>query len=80
MRLFTYWRSSSAYRVRIALSLKGIAYEPVYVHLSRGGGEQHSADFRNKNPIGQVPVLEIHGEHGELPVFLSQSLAIIEYL
>src|SRR6188768_1049832 len=80
MRLFTYWRSSSAYRVRIALGLKGLAYDPAYVHLARGGGEQHNADFLSKNPIGQIPVLEIHGEHGELPVFLSQSLAIIEYL
>ncbi|HET7546061.1 MAG TPA: maleylacetoacetate isomerase [Polyangiaceae bacterium] len=80
MRLFTFWRSSSAYRVRIALALKGIAHQSSYVHLSRAGGEQHSADFLGKNPLGQVPVLEIRGEHGELPVFLSQSLAIIEYL
>ena len=78
MRLFTYWRSSSAYRVRIALALKGVAYEPVFVHLTRAGGEQHQAEFRSKNPLGQIPVLEVPGEQG--PVFLSQSLAIIEYL
>jgi len=80
MRLFTFWRSSSAYRVRIALAMKGLAYEPMFVHLSRAGGEQHSSDFRDKNPHGQIPVLEVHGEHGELPAFLAQSLAIIEYL
>jgi maleylpyruvate isomerase len=78
MFLHTYWRSSSAYRVRIALGLKGIAYEPRFVHLVRGGGEQNQTEFRAKNPLGQVPVLEL--EEGGLPVFLTQSLAIIEYL
>ncbi|HEY0465048.1 MAG TPA: maleylacetoacetate isomerase [Polyangiaceae bacterium] len=80
MRLFTYWRSSSAYRVRIALGMKGLAYEPVSVHMLRAGGEQHFPDFRSKNPRGQIPVLELPGEAGQSPVFLSQSLAIIEYL
>ena len=80
MKLFTFWRSSSAYRVRIALAMKGLAYEPAFVHLARAGGEQHSGDFRSKNPLGQIPVLEVGGEHGAPPVFLSQSLAIIEYL
>ncbi|HEX2672914.1 MAG TPA: maleylacetoacetate isomerase [Polyangiaceae bacterium] len=80
MRLFTFWRSSSAYRVRIALAMKGLAYEPAFVHLTREGGAQNTADFRAKNPLGQIPVLEIDREGDAGPVFLSQSLAIIEYL
>jgi maleylacetoacetate isomerase len=80
MKLFTFWRSSSAYRVRIALGLKGLTYQPEFVHLARAGGEQHSADFRRKNPLGQIPVLQVEGERGEAPVFLTQSLAIIEYV
>jgi len=80
MKLFTYWRSSSAYRVRIALGLKGLAYESAFVHMTRAGGEQHSPDFRGKNPRSQIPVLEVPGEAGQSPAFLSQSLAIIEYL
>lgn len=77
MKLSTYWRSSSAYRVRIALAMKGLAYEPSFVHLRRD--VQHSADFRAKNPLAQIPVLEIQ-EEGAAAVYLSQSLAIIEYL
>jgi maleylacetoacetate isomerase len=73
-RLYTYFRSSAAYRVRIALNLKGIAYEAIPVHLLRGGGEQHSARFIELNPAGLLPVLQ------EGPVALAQSLAIIEYL
>jgi maleylpyruvate isomerase len=80
MKLFTFWRSSSAYRVRIALAMKGLAYESAFVHLSRAGGQQNTTDFRSKNPLGQIPVLEIHDGHGQSPVFLTQSLAIIEYL
>ena len=79
MKLYTYWRSSSAYRVRIALGLKGLSYEPRFVHMTRGGGEQHASEFRSKNPHAQVPLLEVAGDHGS-PVFLAQSLAIIEYL
>jgi maleylpyruvate isomerase len=78
MKLHTYWRSSSAYRVRIALALKGVAYEPCFVHLLRGGGAQHQPDFRAKNPLGQIPVLELDEPGG--PLFLTQSVAIIEYL
>jgi maleylpyruvate isomerase len=78
MKLHTYWRSSSAYRVRIALGMKGLAYEPSFVHLVRSGGDQHQADFRRKNPLGQIPVLEL--DEAGSPVFLTQSLAIIEYL
>ncbi|HWZ92034.1 MAG TPA: maleylacetoacetate isomerase [Polyangiaceae bacterium] len=78
MILHTYWRSSSAYRVRIALGLKGVSYESRFVHLVRSGGEQNQPEFRAKSPLGQVPVLEL--EDGGAPIFLSQSLAIIEYL
>jgi maleylpyruvate isomerase len=78
IRLHSYFRSSSAWRVRIALALKGLDFELVPVHLVRGGGEQHGDDFRAKNPMGQVPVLEVL-EHGET-FRLTQSMAILEYL
>ncbi|ATE62746.1 maleylacetoacetate isomerase [Thauera sinica] len=74
MRLYTYFRSSAAYRVRIALNLKGIAYDAVPVHLARAGGEQHLPDYRAVNPAGLVPALEADGR------VLTQSMAIIEYL
>lgn len=74
MRLYTYFRSSAAYRVRIALNLKGLAWEAVPVHLVRGGGEQHQPGYRALNPAGLVPALEDDGQ-----VF-TQSLAIVEYL
>ena len=72
--LYTYFRSSAAYRVRIALELKGLPYKAVPVHLVRGGGEQHSAAFAMLNPSELVPVL-VDGE-----ATITQSLAIIEYL
>ncbi|AKU93059.1 maleylacetoacetate isomerase [Vulgatibacter incomptus] len=75
MKLHGYWRSSASWRVRIALAHKGLAYEYVPVHLVRGGGEQHSEAHRAKNPMAQVPVLEL--DDGTM---LSQSLAIIEWL
>ena len=74
MKLYSFFRSSAAYRVRIALNLKGLAYEYLPVHLSRGGGEQHGPEFRKVNPQALVPVLE-DGER-----LLTQSLAIMEYL
>ena len=74
LRLFSYWRSSAAYRVRIGLNLKGLPHELAPVHLLRGGGEQHSAEFRETNPQGLVPVLQ-HGQR-----MLRQSVAILEYL
>lgn len=80
MKLYTHWRSSSAYRVRIGLGLKGISYESSFVHMVRGGGEQHRPEFRSKNPRGQIPVLEIPQAAGAPPVELIQSLAILEYL
>jgi maleylacetoacetate isomerase len=74
LRLYSYWRSSAAYRVRIGLNLKGLKYEIAPVHLLRDGGEQHAEAFRTANPQGLVPVLE-HGQRN-----LRQSMAILEYL
>jgi len=74
MRLYTYFRSSAAYRVRIALNLKGLDYDSVPVHLLRDGGEQLAPAYRAVNPAGLVPALEDNG------IVLTQSLAIIEYL
>ncbi|HZH44682.1 MAG TPA: maleylacetoacetate isomerase [Lysobacter sp.] len=74
LRLYSYWRSSAAYRVRIGLNLKGLPYELVPVHLLRDGGEQRRPEYLRANPQGLVPVLM----HGQRP--LRQSLAILEYL
>jgi maleylpyruvate isomerase len=78
MKLWSYWRSSCAYRVRIALGIKQVPYEYVPVHLIRDGGQQHQAGFAALNPQRQVPVLEVE-EAGSI-VRLVQSIAIIEYL
>jgi maleylacetoacetate isomerase len=75
VKLYSYFRSSAAYRARIALNLKGIAYETVSIHLSKDGGKQFSAEFKTINPQMRVPALELPG--GEV---LTQSLAIIDYL
>jgi maleylacetoacetate isomerase len=72
--LYSYWRSSSAYRVRIALNLKGIDYRQKHVHLVKGGGDQNRPGFREVNPLGLVPAL-VHQEQT-----IVQSMAIIEYL
>jgi len=72
LTLYTYYRSSAAYRVRIALNLKGLAYASVPVHLARG--EQFAADYVARNAAAAVPYLE-DGDAG-----IGQSLAIIEYL
>lgn len=72
LKLYTYWRSSAAYRVRIALNLKGLRYESVPVHLVKD--EQHSAEFHEVNPQELIPVLR-HGDR-----VLRQSLPIMEYL
>jgi maleylacetoacetate isomerase len=74
VKLYSYFRSSAAFRVRIALNLKGIAYETVPVHLLKAGGEQHLEAYRRANPASLIPALEDDGR------LLTQSLAIIEYL
>ncbi len=74
MKLYSYFRSSAAYRVRIALNLKGLAYEYAPIHLLRDGGQQLKPDYRELNPDGIVPTF-IDGDN-----ILTQSLAIIEYL
>lgn len=78
MKLWSYWRSSCAYRVRIALGLKGLPFEYQAVHLLHQGGEQHQPAFGQLNPQRQVPVLEL--DDGGHTVRLVQSMAIIEYL
>ncbi|XP_069771904.1 maleylacetoacetate isomerase isoform X2 [Narcine bancroftii] len=72
--LYSYFRSSCSWRVRIALAFKGIEYEQIPVNLIKGGGQQHLDSFKALNPMQQVPALSIDG------ITLSQSLAIIQYL
>ncbi len=74
MKLYGYWRSSAAYRVRIALNLKNIACQLLSVHLVKNGGEQHHDEYVELNPTHLVPTL-IDGE-----LVLNQSMAIIDYL
>jgi maleylacetoacetate isomerase len=75
VKLYTYFRSSAAFRVRIALNLKGLASEMIPIHLQKEGGINRKAEFRAINPHMRVPVLKL--DSGEV---LTQSLAIIEYL
>ncbi len=75
MRLYDYFRSSAAYRVRIALNLKGIAVEHVSVHLLKDGGQQKLPQHLLRNPQALLPALEL--DDGRV---LTQSLAIVEYL
>ncbi|WP_044562542.1 maleylacetoacetate isomerase [Azospirillum sp. B4] len=78
LTLYTYFRSSAAYRVRIALNLKGLTAAQVPVHLLRDGGEQLKADYLALNPQGQLPTLAVTDDAGTH--LLTQSLAIVEYL
>ena len=73
-KLYGYFRSSAAFRVRIALNLKGLDHEHASVHLTKNGGEQFAAEYRALNPQSLVPLLQ----EGDLA--LTQSLAIVEYL
>jgi len=74
MQLYSYFRSSAAYRVRIALNLKGLSYEYLGVHLLKDGGQQLSESYRALNPTALVPTL-VDGD-----AIIGQSLAIVEYL
>lgn len=74
IKLYGYFRSSAAFRVRIALNLKEISYSNSFVHLLNNGGEQHAIDYQHINPQQLIPALE-HDGH-----IITQSLAIIEYL
>ncbi len=74
MKLYSFFRSSAAYRVRIALNLKGLEYEYVAKHFRRNGGEHRKPDYLALNPQGLIPTLDDGG------VVVPQSLAIIEYL
>ena len=75
MKLYSYFRSSAAYRVRIALNLKGLAYDMAPVHLTKDGGHHKRDEYRAVNPQMRVPSLEL--DDGNI---LLQSLAIIDYL
>jgi maleylacetoacetate isomerase len=75
VKLYSYFRSSAAYRVRIAFNLKGLSYETIPIHLQKEGGQNLKPDYRAINPQMRVPALKL--DSGEL---LTQSLAIIEYL
>ncbi|CAB4065524.1 maiA [Lepeophtheirus salmonis] len=72
--LYSYFRSSCSWRVRIALNLKAVEFETEPVHLIKDGGEQHKEDYKEKNPMAQVPTLGIDG------IYLTQSVAIMEFL
>lgn len=72
--LYSYYRSSCSWRVRAALEFKGIPYDIEAVNLVKDGGQQHTEDYKNINPMAQVPALKIDGTE------LIQSMAIIEYL
>jgi maleylacetoacetate isomerase len=74
LKLYNYFRSSTSFRVRIALEHKNLSYTYMPVHLINNGGEQNSTEYRKLNPIGGVPTL-VHGEKT-----ISQSLAILDYL
>lgn len=74
IRLYDYWRSSAAFRVRIALNLKGAAYVSVPVNIAPGADEQHADQYRGVNPQMRVPAIDVDGQ------VAGQSLAIIEWI
>ncbi|HEX2654383.1 MAG TPA: maleylacetoacetate isomerase [Xanthobacteraceae bacterium] len=75
MKLYSYFRSSAAYRVRIGLNLKGLAYEMASIHLTKDGGRQFGTEYRGINPQMRVPSLVL--DDGQV---LTQSMAILDYL
>jgi len=72
--LYSYFRSSCSWRVRIALAVKGVEYETHAVNLVKDGGQQHASEYRALNPMGQVPCLAVDG------AIITQSLAILEFI
>lgn len=74
LKLYSYFRSSAAYRVRIALHWKQLNFETISVHLVKDGGQQHKDDYRRVNPMGHVPALDHDG------FLVAESMAIIDYL
>ena len=74
LRLYSFWRSSASYRVRLALEMKGLSYAYQPVHLTKGGGAQFSAEYREINPQSRVPALQTDSG------VLTQSMAILEWL
>ncbi|WP_222937553.1 maleylacetoacetate isomerase [Spartinivicinus ruber] len=74
INLYSYWRSSAAYRVRIALNWKGLPYKTIPVHLVKEGGQQHQSSYKELNPQELVPTIQLDG------MTLGQSMAILEYL
>jgi glutathione S-transferase len=73
MQLYTYFRSSAAYRVCIVLSLKGLEWRLVPIHMLRNGGEHRGSSYRAINPQGLIPALDDGG-------IITQSIAVCEYL
>ena len=83
LNLYSYFRSTAAYRVRLALNLKGLEYDVIPVHLLRDGGEHKSPEYLAKNPTGLVPTLEVDKRVENSvndSVYIAQSIAILEYL
>jgi len=74
LKLYSYWRSTAAYRVRAALNIKRLSYSIIPIHLVKDGGEQHNPEYAEKNPQELVPLLDDNGK------LLSQSMAICEYI
>jgi len=72
LKLYDYWRSSAAYRLRIALHLKGVAFESVEISLHPDVRAQHSDEYRALNPQMRVPAIEVDGQ------VIGQSMAILE--
>ncbi|MFP4599516.1 MAG: maleylacetoacetate isomerase [Persicimonas sp.] len=78
MKLYSYWRSSSSWRVRMALAFKGVDYDYEPIHLLEQGGVQHSDEHRRRNAMEQVPVLEV--DIDGTTRHLAQSMAILEFI
>lgn len=74
LKLYNYFRSSTSYRIRIALNFKNIEFSYIPVHLLNNGGEQFTPQYKNLNPMSEVPTIDHDG------LILGQSMAIIEYL